>query len=133
MIRLTGEITWEVNGSASCKNKTMENWAHGRGVFLFALETPFPLALPLMLGVWLPRFTGSARFATSESDSEIPSATEIPLPYNKGVCSPGTVGIATAMIFCLAEGATTKKERWERNEGEVRSGCTAFGVLDGGD
>ena len=98
IVKLTGNMTWEVNGSASCKNKMMENWAHGRGVFLLSSATPSASALPLMLGVRLPWFEDPAKVAVSEPDSDIASISEAPLPASKGVRSSGRVGIAAAMI-----------------------------------
>ena len=96
ILELTGNMTWEVNGSASCKNKMMENWAHGRGVFLLFSATPLASALPLMLGVRLPSFADPAN--VTEPESEIASISEAPLPASKGVRSSGTVGIVAAMM-----------------------------------
>ena len=56
-------MTCAVNGSASCKNKMIENWAQGRGVFLTTSDPRLGLVLPLMLDARL------ASVAASESGS----------------------------------------------------------------
>ena len=115
---LTGEMTWEVNGSARCKNMIMENWAHGRGVFLIGFEVLF--ALPLMLGALLLWLEDPASVAASESGGDpkmTPSIAETLLPPSRGVSSSGVVGITTVMLSRSVGGGRKKvgeeRGRWK--------------------
>ena len=71
-------MTWEVNGSASCKNRIIDSCAQGKGVFFVDSETSLTLIF------W---FEGPATAATSAPDS---MAETLLLP-NKGVTSSEAV------------------------------------------
>jgi hypothetical protein len=97
----TGYMTCEVKGSASCKNKTMENCCHGSGVLSAAPPT---LVFLLTLGVRLPWSECPASVAASDPDSEICSTAETRWPPSKGVSSSGPVCIVTVMRVRLLGG-----------------------------
>lgn len=121
--KLTGEMTCEVNGSASCKNKMIENWAQGSGVFLTIPDPRLGLVLPTTLDARLTWFEGLANVATSESGSVTPPIAERCSPCNRGVSSSGTVGVVMVMgVRSVGEGYTEEtgggngKRRWEKGD-----------------
>ena len=69
LLEPTGEMTCAVKGSASCKNRTIDSWRHGRGVFLTTSDPPSVLLLPSALGVRLLWFEGPATEEGSGSGS----------------------------------------------------------------
>ena len=75
---LTGEMTCEVKGSASCKSKMMESWPQGRDVFLATSDLVLVRMLPLMLGarllVWVE---DPVNVEPSDSDSEVLHTAEV--------------------------------------------------------
>lgn len=98
-------MTCEVNGSASCKNKMIENWAQGSGVFLTIPDPRLGLVLPTTLDARLTWFEGPANVATSESGSVTPPIAERCSPCNRGVSSSGTVGVVMVMgVRSVGEG-----------------------------
>ena len=103
-------MTWAVNGSASRKNKTIENWAQGRGVFLTTSDPRLGLGVPLMLDGRL------ASVAASESGSVATTTAEPCWPHSRGVSSSGTFGMVTVMRVRSVGGSC--KEETRTREGE---------------
>ena len=89
--KLTGYITCEVSGSASCRNKTIENCAQGKGGFLISFDS-------------LPRFEGPASVAAPGSDSVTSPIVETCWPPSRGVSSSGAVGIVAIMGVQVGRG-----------------------------
>ena len=113
-------MTWAVSGSASCKNKMIENWAQGRGVFLTTSDPRLGLGLPSMLDGRL------ASMVAAESGSVAAPTAELCWPHSRGVSSSGTFGMATVMRVRSVGGSCKEETRRRGKEKKGRREVLRF-------
>ena len=113
---LTGEITCAVSASANLRNKMMDNWAQGRGVFLTTPGRSSALEVALTFGLRLLWFEKPGKVAPSGSGSVIPPVTGTRRPPRRGASSSGAV-VAAMVTRQLGENSKTSVRRMEGERG----------------